>query len=97
LYWLIWNREKVSILCTQVVLIILTQIINNFTMEKKYSIPSTIITCFCVSFGIAKSGAALNENYIEIIKENMASLVANIFYLGLASLWITYVIIFVNN
>lgn len=36
-------------------------------MDKKVSIPQTVVTCIALSFGIAKSGADLGQDYLKNI------------------------------
>jgi hypothetical protein len=34
-------------------------------MDKKVSIPQTVVTCIALSFGIAKSGVDPGQNYLK--------------------------------
>jgi len=66
-------------------------------MDKRISIPQTVMTCIVVSFGVAKSGGDPGQDFFKEIKENIQQVMITIVYMFVGFFWIQYIIIFVKN
>jgi hypothetical protein len=55
------------------------------------------LTCISVSFGIARAGGGVNDDFSRVLKENIQIVLISIVYNFSGFLWVNYIVIFVKN